>query len=316
MGEYTRLSCCLLLCWACSGPTGGRVQTDSSDAGVSGGTGGVTTMGGRAGASVGGSAAIGGSAGTNSGGSATSGSAGMSTGGSIAGGSAGTSTGGSATGGSTGITPECSAVGSGPAPDYGQCTKDSDCPNLSSPPVPTFCDRGLCLEIDSTGVNRHGQQCVLPVGTNLCGPLVCTEMPDSQPSCRYPNECMVDADCSHLVPTAGMKAVCNMGVCELATTACRDGWECENDADCASEFCDLGRCARHTLSDNLYYGQECIIDPEDPILQSLCGVYPCRALSDSSPRCRSCEVDADCHLVGNSSTCQAVAGNSVQSCTQ
>jgi hypothetical protein len=317
MGEYTRL-CCLLLCWGCSGSSGGRVQADGHDVGVSGGTGGSTAMGGSAGASVGGSVATGGGAGANPGGSSAGGTSGTSVGGSAAGGSAGVSTAGAATGGSPGITPECSAVGTGPAPDAGQCTKDSDCPNLSSPPVPTFCDWGLCREVDSTGVNRHGYPCALPVTTNLCGPLVCTALPDSQPSCRYPNECMVDADCSHLVDNTStemppMKAVCNDSVCGLVSAACLDGWPCSNDADCVSQFCDLGKCVSPTPNDSPFYGGMCAIDPANPFA---CGFLPCRALSDSRPRCRSCETNEDCQPLGSSSTCQIAAGASSQSCTQ
>jgi hypothetical protein len=316
MGEYTRLSCCFVLCWGCSNSDTGKVQADT-DAGTSGGVAGSVAASGNAG-SVGGSVALGGSAGANTGGSAMGGSAGMNAGGSAMGGSAGTSTGGSAAGGTPGITPECSAVGSGPAMVYGQCTKDSDCPNVSVPPEPTFCDLGLCFSTDSTGVNRHGQQCVLPVTTNLCGPLVCTEMPDSQPSCRYPNECMVDADCSHLVDNTStemppMKAVCNDSVCGLISAACLDGWPCSNDADCVSQFCDLGKCVSPTPNDSPFYGGMCAIDPANPFA---CGFLPCRALSDSRPRCRSCETNEDCQFLGSNSTCQVVAGDAVQSCTQ
>ncbi len=251
---------------------------------------------------------MGGSAGANTGGSAIGGSAGTHGGGSS--GSAGTSSGGSATGGSTGITPECSAVGTGPS-DHGQCTMDAECLNPSNPAITGVCDRGICWEYNPNNP-PFGHECVLPAEMNMCGSFTCRALPDSPSRCRL---CLSDADCSHVTASPGMKMVCGEGGCEEMTAACRDGWPCANDAECASGFCDLGKCAPR-VSDNPFYGGSCTIDPEDPTVQSVCGVYPCRALSDSPPRCRSCEEDADCHLVGSDSICQAVAGKSGQSCTQ
>jgi hypothetical protein len=300
---YTRLSCCVLLCWACSNSGSGSVRVDPSDAGTNGGTGGSVAASGNAG-TVGGSPVMGGSAGANTGGSAMGGIAGTSGGGSSG---AGASSGGSATGGSTGITPECSAVGTAPA-DHGQCTKDAECLNPSNPAVTGVCDRGLCWPYNPNNP-PFGQECV-PAEMNMCGSYTCRGLPDSPARCRF---CLTDADCSHLTPSTGMKMVCGEGGCEEISAACRDGWPCANDAECASEFCDLGKCVRRA-PDDPSYGARCFESDEANLY--LCGVYPCRALSDSPARCRSCESDADCQVVGSSSTCQVVAGDGAQSCTQ
>jgi hypothetical protein len=86
--------------------------------------------------------------------------------------------------------------------------------------------------------------------------------------------------------------------------AAQTGAVCAGDNDCATGFCDLGRCAEPDVQANRY-GAECDESETDPRIQ-LCAAYRCR-----DKRCRSCESSADC---GADARCYIVPGRPGQRC--
>jgi hypothetical protein len=82
------------------------------------------------------------------------------------------------------------------------------------------------------------------------------------------------------------------------------GQACLEDGDCATGFCDLGRCAEPDVQARRY-GAECDESQTDPRIQ-LCAAYRCR-----DGRCRSCESSADC---GADARCYIVPDRPGQSC--
>lgn len=72
--------------------------------------------------------------------------------------------------------------------------------------------------------------------------------------------------------------------------ASRDGAHCTSDAQCASAFCDLARCAVPHGD----YGRVCTVAPrgDDGLRDGkldVCGAYVC-----TLARCRSCDSDDVC----------------------
>jgi hypothetical protein len=94
------------------------------------------------------------------------------------------------------------------------------------------------------------------------------------------------------------------GASAEADSVGQTGPVCTADGDCATGFCDLGRCAEPDVQANRY-GAECDESEIDPRIQ-LCAAYRCR-----DGRCRSCESSADC---GGDARCYVVPDWPGQSC--
>lgn len=174
------------------------------------------------------------------------------------------------------------------------CVHDADCRS-------GFCDRAICVD---SGIG-YGNPCdppppdALPIDNlpdHLCAGYLCLEG-----RCR---SCQSTAEC---------KSYYGMGLCREHTEAgvwqprsiCypwstqRPAYtECTEDAQCASSFCDRGKCANADFLAEHNYGEVCVSGPPQAPSEDLRVAPPggrCEGYLCVDQRCRSCQSDAECN---------------------
>jgi hypothetical protein len=183
------------------------------------------------------------------------------------------------------------------------CGHDVDCQS-------GFCDRGQCKDVDM----YHGNRCAPPAPDAgaveklpefLCHGYLCLEG-----RCR---SCQSDAECQSYYGVGKCTVVPDApgwprrAVCYPATTRRPLGFECTEDEQCRSLFCDRGTCTNIMYRAIQNYGEACTPDPPKALpddLRVAPTVGKCEGYLCVDRRCRSCQSDAECQEVSSDLVCQ------------
>lgn len=193
------------------------------------------------------------------------------------------------------------------------CLADGDCRS-------GFCDRETCADREheygeapcTPGPPTAASEVIFTSSVSVSDPckgLVCLE--DRCRSCRSDAECQEgsrQARClslylpGHKLPGKRCEIPSKAHLVPLTAA----GGACAKDADCDSEFCDLGICADRHKMKIWSYGIHCELGPPhapENLDVRTKATDPCGGLLCIDHRCRSCTSDAECQSGSSDSTC-------------